>query len=67
MTTALPDGFVLIPEFLTSEEEAGFLELISGLDFHEFQMRGVTAKRRVLQFGWHYSFELQAYSRRSHA
>lgn len=57
MTTALPDGFVLIPEFLTSEEEAGLLEFISGLDFHEFQMRGVAAKRRVLQFGWHYSFE----------
>ena len=57
MTTALPVGFVLIAEFLTSEEESRLLRFIGGLEFHEFQMRGVTAKRRVLQFGWHYSFE----------
>jgi alkylated DNA repair dioxygenase AlkB len=55
--TALPVGFVLISEFLTSEEESRLLQFIGGLEFHEFQMRGVTAKRRVLQFGWHYSFE----------
>jgi DNA oxidative demethylase len=54
---ALPVGFVLVREFLTSEDEAGLLQFIGGLEFHEFQMRGVTAKRRVLQFGWHYSFE----------
>lgn len=57
MTAALPAGFVLIPEFLTIDEEACLQDFIKGLDFREFQMRGVTAKRRVLQFGWHYSFE----------
>jgi len=57
MNTLLPEGFRYIPGFLTEAEEAELIEVISGVDFHEFSMRGVTAKRRVAQFGWHYSFE----------
>jgi alkylated DNA repair dioxygenase AlkB len=53
----LPEGFVFVPEFVSVEEEAGLLAFVRGLEFHEFQMRGVTAKRRVASFGWHYSFE----------
>jgi DNA oxidative demethylase len=53
----LPEGFVFVPEFLTSDEETNLLAFVRRLDFHTFQMRGVTAKRRVISFGWHYSFE----------
>ena len=53
----LPDGFVFVPEFLSVQEEQALLEFVRSLDFHSFQMRGVTAKRRVVSFGWHYSFE----------
>src|SRR4051812_46895164 len=52
----LPDGFVYRPEFLTISEEAELIAIIGALEFREFQMHGVTARRRVVQFGWHYSF-----------
>lgn len=53
----LPDGFIYVPEFLTVEEEGELIETIRHLDFREFQMYGVTAKRRVVHFGWDYSFD----------
>jgi DNA oxidative demethylase len=53
----LPEGFLFVPEFLSLDEENDLLAFVRGLDFHTFQMRGVTAKRRVVSFGWHYSFE----------
>jgi DNA oxidative demethylase len=52
-----PDGFVLAPDFLTEADEAELLPLISALPFVSVRMRGVVAKRRVAQFGLHYSFE----------
>jgi DNA oxidative demethylase len=57
MQQQLPDGFRYEPDFLTGAEEAELIESVSGLEFHEFAMRGVTARRRIIQFGWHYSFE----------
>jgi alkylated DNA repair protein (DNA oxidative demethylase) len=57
MDHALPEGFRYVPHFLTETEESSLLETISTLDFYEFAMHGVTAKRRVAEFGWHYSFE----------
>jgi DNA oxidative demethylase len=57
MARALPEGFRYVPHFLTEAEESSLLETISTLEFHEFAMHGVTAKRRVAEFGWHYSFE----------
>lgn len=50
------EGFLLHADFLAPEEEAALLETIRQLEFGEFQMRGVTAKRRIAHFGWHYSF-----------
>ena len=57
MGEQLPAGFCYIGEFLTEDEEAALLGTIASLELHEFAMRGVTAKRRIAQFGWHYSFE----------
>ena len=53
----LPDGFAYRPEFITVEEEAALVQEIAGMAFSDVRMRGVTARRRVRQFGWHYSFE----------
>ena len=51
------DGLKYEASFLAEAEEARLLDEIRGLEFHEVRMRGVTAKRRVIQYGWHYSFE----------
>jgi alkylated DNA repair dioxygenase AlkB len=53
---ALPDGFLLLPDFLSSDEEGSLIGYIRGLRFGNVEMHGVTAKRRVAQFGRHYSF-----------
>lgn len=55
--TTLPEGFHYQPEFLNPREEADLLERIARLAFGEVRMRGVVARRRVAQYGWHYSFE----------
>ncbi len=57
MTGSLPEGFLLREEFLSAGEEASLIEFISGIGFGEVRMHGVTAKRRVAQFGWRYAFE----------
>src|SRR3954462_16025338 len=53
----LPDGLVFAPGFLTEAEHDDLIRLFQTLTWGSVQMRGVTAKRRVNQFGWHYSFE----------
>jgi alkylated DNA repair dioxygenase AlkB len=52
-----PAGFVLEPGFLSVEEELELIGFIQTLEWRTFQMHGVTAKRRIVHFGWHYSFE----------
>lgn len=52
-----PRGLVLVPEFVTAAEESELLAFISGIEFRTLQMHGVTAKRRIKQYGWHYAFE----------
>lgn len=53
----LPSGLIFSPDFLTPVEEQDLLAFIRTLDFRTFQMQGVTARRRIRQFGWHYAFE----------
>jgi alkylated DNA repair protein (DNA oxidative demethylase) len=50
-------GFVLQHDFLSVDEEAALIEFIRTLHWGEVRMHGVTAKRRVSQFGYHYSFD----------
>ena len=52
-----PGGFVFEPFFLRLEEEAELIRFIETLEWRSFQMHGVMAKRRIVHFGWHYSFE----------
>ena len=53
----LPEGFVLQYDFLTTGEEAELIAFIAALSFGEVRMHGVTAKRQVRQYGYHYSFD----------
>ena len=54
---ARPDGFQYEEAFVSPDEERDLLDAIRGLEFHEVRMRGVAARRRVIQYGWKYSFE----------
>jgi alkylated DNA repair dioxygenase AlkB len=56
-TVMFPDGLRHQDGFLAVDEEALLLERFHGLEFHEVRMRGVVARRRVVQYGWKYSFE----------
>jgi alkylated DNA repair protein (DNA oxidative demethylase) len=55
--STLPSGLIFAPEFLTQNEELDLLAFVNGMEFRSLQMHGVTAKRRIKQFGWHYAFE----------
>ncbi len=54
---AVPDGFLHQPEFLTTMEERALLDEIEALPFGPVIMRGVTARRRVLQYGSNYRLD----------
>ena len=56
-TAKRPEGFRYDDEFVSKEEERDLLAALGSLEFHEVRMRGVAAKRRVVQYGWKYSFE----------
>lgn len=54
---SLPDGFLHQDDFLQADEASALVERFRTMEFHEVRMRGVTARRRVIQYGWKYSFE----------
>lgn len=53
----LPEGFKYEDAFLTEAEEQDLITRFRTMAFHEVRMRGVAARRRVIQYGWKYSFE----------
>jgi alkylated DNA repair dioxygenase AlkB len=57
LKTSYPPGFSYLPDFLTVKEEAQLLEIMPALDFHTFLFQGYEAKRRVVSFGYDYSFD----------
>ena len=50
----VPEGFHYRSDFITEEEEARLADAIGGIEFSTFEMRGVTARRRVAFFGQTY-------------
>lgn len=50
----LPPGFHYRAEFITEPAERLLLEAIDSVEFSEFEMRGVVARRRVAFFGQSY-------------
>jgi alkylated DNA repair dioxygenase AlkB len=57
--SALPNGLIYVPEFLTETEERTLLEGIAHTDLREAQYKEYTAKRRVASFGAGYDFTEQ--------
>jgi alkylated DNA repair dioxygenase AlkB len=53
----LPEGFILVEDFVSPEEESKLIRYIRDIEFGQVRMHGVVARRRVAQFGWHYSFD----------
>jgi alkylated DNA repair dioxygenase AlkB len=53
----LPEGMVYELEFLTSEEEARWIEVAASLPIKEMNYRGYTARRRVASYGGTYDFQ----------
>jgi alkylated DNA repair dioxygenase AlkB len=56
-SSRFPKGFLYRPEFIDAVEEAALLARIREAEFHAVEMRGVVARRRVIQYGWKYSFD----------
>lgn len=52
-----PSGFRYAPGFLAPDEEKALLERVAELPFEAFKFQGYTARRRVVSYGYHYSFE----------
>jgi len=50
----LPPGFRYAEQFITEADEQALLEAIAGVEFADFEMRGVVARRRVAFFGQSY-------------
>jgi alkylated DNA repair dioxygenase AlkB len=49
-----PDGFDYREDFISAAEEAALLDAITRVEFSDFEMRGVVARRRVAFFGASY-------------
>ena len=47
----LPQGFLYRPEFITLDEESQLAAAIARVEFADFAMRGVVARRRVAFYG----------------
>ena len=47
----LPEGFRYTDDFITRDEEASLVSDIGRVEFSNFEMRGVVARRRVAFFG----------------
>jgi alkylated DNA repair dioxygenase AlkB len=53
----LPAGFHYLLEFLTETEENALLKSISKLHLHPLIFQGFEAKRKVISYGYDYSFD----------
>jgi alkylated DNA repair dioxygenase AlkB len=55
----LPEGLTYEADFLSVDEEANLLTFIWDLDFAPFDFHGYQARRRVVQYGWTYDFDIR--------
>ena len=55
---AVPDGFHYRADFVSAAEELELAAALERISFSDFEMRGVTAKRRVAFFGRSYGQEV---------
>jgi alkylated DNA repair dioxygenase AlkB len=59
----LPEGFQYKEDVLNCEDDARLVKELAALPLKEFKFRGFEGKRRVISFGWHYSFNDHKLSR----
>jgi alkylated DNA repair dioxygenase AlkB len=52
----LPEGFVLIENFITIEQESNLMNLISNMALETFIFQGFEAKRKTKSYGHSYNF-----------
>jgi hypothetical protein len=50
----LPEGFTYVPDFISEQEEAALIAVVSGLELQTFVFQGFTAKRNFASFGADY-------------
>jgi alkylated DNA repair dioxygenase AlkB len=55
--TERPEGLEYRPELIDEDEERRVLASLDELEFREFTMRGQTARRTVVHFGYDYDYE----------
>lgn len=54
---AFPEGFSYIPDFLSESEETELCEEIFKMELQNFNFQGFKANRKVVSFGYDYSFD----------
>lgn len=52
-----PEGFRYEAGLLLPAEEGALVEQIQALPLEEFEFHGYRGKRRVISYGWHYSYD----------
>ena len=52
-----PEGFRYEAGLLVPDEERALVEQIETLPLEEFEFHGYRGKRRVISYGWHYSYD----------
>ncbi len=51
------EGLRYVEDFVTADEERELLAVLEAMEFHAVTMRGQTAKRTVVHFGYRYDYE----------
>lgn len=52
-----PEGLLFVPELVSPDEERALLAAIDALPFEKVRLRGVTARRTVVHYGWGYAYD----------
>jgi alkylated DNA repair dioxygenase AlkB len=55
-SSAFPEGFAHLSDFLSLSEEADLINRFRELDFRAFDFHGYIAKRRIVEYGIEYDF-----------
>lgn len=55
--TERPEGLEYRPDFVSSDEEGGLVDVLDRTEFHDITMRGQTAKRMSRHYGLRYDYE----------
>jgi alkylated DNA repair dioxygenase AlkB len=64
-TPTLPDGAILVHEFLSREEQADLLEVVQSLELTQASYKQYTARRRVAAFGSQFDYNANTLRRAS--